>query len=216
VATQKALLILSAPIIAFVWLALIAAQPRAAAARAQALPKLEAIPSPSDWVGFSATIEHHNEGITSTGRFYRWGDGSSCAVMETVVGRMIHINDVTGRLAYDWTARSGWVSRPMQIRDGYRPKRFAKETPGMSQPYQREGMSVFDITHPNGGRATFAPDLNFFQVENLLPNGSSTKYTDIVKGTPAVEPACAIPQPGEITGHKSTPGGIVQQRNPRK
>lgn len=81
------------------------------------------IPAPTNWIPFSATLEHRNEGATAIGRYYRRPDGSTCSVLDGRLGRTIHINDVKTRSAYNFVPSRGWVSRPMMIPDGiYRPR----------------------------------------------------------------------------------------------
>jgi hypothetical protein len=180
--------------------------------------QFEAIASPADWVPFAATLEHTLEGVTSTGRYYRWADGSTCSVVNGKLGRTVHINDVKTRSAYNFVQSRGWVSRPLGLAEGpYRPTRkFAKNTPGMTAMYDREGFTVFDVINPNGDRTTLAPGLNFFHVEQASSDGGLTKYSHIIVGEPPNDPACSIPKIGEITGRMTTPGGIVQQHKPKQ
>jgi len=144
----------------------------------------DVISGASNWVEFSAVMTKNEPGRPdSVGRFFRGADGSdrleSGPSLDDVRGIAIH-NFATEHY-YMWANNGqGWHGFPMPLgRDGKRPQKLranlATPTP---QPLTHEGLAVVQVM-AGAWTVRKAPDLNFFDVDKLAPNGARVVASNI-------------------------------------
>jgi hypothetical protein len=170
-----------------------------------------AFPSPDEWTPFTADATKTNAGGAVLGRFYRWSDGSTRLDSGPSRSdlRSIDIKNVGLERSFTYNEASGWTERPMKLRTGVlAPPRVRARDLADSPRMRFENREAFIRTDPGGIIRVVVPELNFFLVDFILPNGDRTRHDNVRIGEPPVE--FLLPPPGAFVAYSPEFGGIIE------
>lgn len=162
------------------------------------------------WVPFTATYRAVDErGATYEGRFWRASNGSRR--LEVVRGPLAYVQIVNVPRGLFWRcvgaacAEGRWTEQRMVLPpEGYKPSRLQPR----GVPEGRVGpWRVVEARSGRGAVAVEAPDLDYFPIRTVWPDGGETVYDAIVPGKP--DPALFELPPGAMVKRLPQPGGIV-------
>jgi hypothetical protein len=139
----------------------------------------EEIPSPSDWVAFSADFRGQGPEGPYEGRFYRGADGSTRKEMGPQGGAIDRIVITNLTRGEEYACRKTCATTSIE---GKRPKtpRRMRKMPGLTKLDKPvEGFQAY--LWESGTTQTVIPELNFFAVE-LRTSMLSEKYSNIRVG----------------------------------
>jgi hypothetical protein len=132
----------------------------------------QAIPAPTDWVAFDASMRKRSKEGPVFGRYYRRSDGSTrwdTGPAENDM-RVISISNVSNSEHYEY-ARGTWKSYRMILPPGgYRPKRRSFQTTKGLEPWSTriQGFEVIRQSTNSELVRYVAPALNFFALLSEL------------------------------------------------
>lgn len=162
------------------------------------------------WAPFTAAYRAVDEhGATYEGRFWRASNGSRR--LEVVRGPLTYVQIVNVPRVLFWRCagtaceEGRWTEQRMVLPPGgYRPGRLQPR----GVPESRIGpWRVVEARSGRGVVAFEAPDLDYFAIRTVWPEGGQTVYEDIVPGEP--DPALFELPPGARVKRLPRPGGIV-------
>jgi hypothetical protein len=173
------------------------------------------IPSPSEWIPFSASVAIDNEarGMHLVGRHYRASDGSERWEQGRPDVDFISIRHIPSATYYEWRRGNGlrWRVHPMELpADGWRPVRFARGAAGITAVERTvEGLQLLQQIDASGREAWLAPALNFFAVEVTASPllGTRQRYFNFDLSEPPAH--LFVPPPDAELEHSDTPKGIT-------
>ena len=147
------------------------------AAQQQPAAPPQEIPSPREWVEFSADVRGQGPDGPFEGKFYRGADGSTRKETGPVGGpiRRIVINNLTRGEQY--TCIKTCISRPLKSPTTPRRMRLIAGMKKLDKPI--EGFEAY--LWESGTTQTVIPALNFFAVE-MLSEALFEKYSNIRLG----------------------------------
>jgi hypothetical protein len=141
---------------------------------------------PAAWVPFSATMVTTNSHGESRGAFYRRSDGSTVTIIESPLGRIITIHNVTARKTYASFPKEGWVEYDIPTTALAPPKRSLNLAKARTRKLDQQiaGGDVYEFNTAGGtGTMRFAVNLNGYLIYNTNLQGAH-ELTDIVVGEP--------------------------------
>jgi hypothetical protein len=152
-----------------------------AALHAAQAPSVDEIPSPREWVAFSADLRGTDPTGRVEGKFYRGADGSTRKETGPVGGPIDNIVIVNLARGEQYTCRKTCVSK--SITKPETPPRMRKSLPGLTKlDTAVEGFEAY--VWQSGVVSTVIPALNFFAVEMNSPR-LSEKYSNVRVGEQA-------------------------------
>jgi hypothetical protein len=182
--------------------------PRVEAGAQTAAVQRSQIPSPPNWVAFSANWKRVGKAGTIVGRYYRASDGSTRLESEDGSNIVISISNVATVRQYAFLLNK-WVSYPMRLPPGgYRPSpRILGGTHGLEVSTDViEGYPVYKMTTIGGVVRYQAPALNFFALVTEFADARQ-EFFDIVLDEPASE--LFLPPPNVSIEMRDELKGIV-------
>jgi hypothetical protein len=136
----------------------------------------EEIPSPREWVAFSADVRGQGPEGPYEGKFYRGADGSTRKETGPRAGVIERIDIVNLTRGEQYSCRKTCATTPAQPRPPVRMRKTSAMTK-LDKPV--EGLEAY--LFESGTTSTVIPDLNFFHVE-LRTSMFSEKYSNIRVG----------------------------------
>ncbi len=176
------------------------------------------IPSPDHWVSFSALISKTGGGSVAVGRFFRGTDGSERRETGPTLDdiRVITIHNMTTERFYRFLAGKGWTEQPMQLSPMVkRPRKMLRTMQGLSRGQQTtllragrgESVASYQSRAQRGDVLMIVPALNFFTVDQIMPDGGRLLFHDI--DIVDVDPGLFLPPAGSLITTLTEPGGII-------
>jgi len=142
------------------------------------------IPSPREWIAFSAEVRGSGRMGPFEGRFYRGADGSTRKETGPTGGSVDTIVIKNLRRGEEYTCRRTCVSRPL-VNAMTTPPRMRKSLPGLLKlETPIEGFEAY--RWQSGVLSTVIPALNFFAVE-MNSAAVTEAYSKIRVGQQAAE-----------------------------
>lgn len=148
---------------------------------------VQEIPSPKEWVEFSADVRGQDAGGPFEGKFYRGADGSTRKEMGPPKGSIDRIVITNLTRGEQYICRKSCTTRAIQ--QPTMPPRM-RTRPGLTKldkPF--EGYEAY--SDDSGTTSTVIPALNFFRVE-LIAEAIYEKYSNIRVGR---QPAALFERP---------------------
>jgi hypothetical protein len=175
------------------------------------------VPSPADWIPFSASVRRSEEKdgvrtIVMEGHQYRNSDGSTRLETGPAGGpiAVISIRNIATNRYYLFMDNK-WRSFPMRPpAGGVRPGKRRADMKGLSQQSEvLNGLLVYRYQDPQGVESLIAPDINFFPVR-ISFNGTLQELFDLQTGEQSrdlfeVPPGAAVEERTEFAGIVSFP-----------